>query len=138
MIIPILAVKDIDSSVAFYVEKLGFELDYVLKGAGGKDAFASVSLHGASLALELKPAVEPRSSVQFMVYVADGENIDDYYTSVVERGTPISEEIEDAFWGDRIFTVHDPDGYMITLCKTVRQVPDEEMEAGLRGEAQPV
>jgi catechol 2,3-dioxygenase-like lactoylglutathione lyase family enzyme len=39
MILPILTVQDVDASVDFYVNKLGFTKDMVMAGPDGKNNF---------------------------------------------------------------------------------------------------
>ena len=44
MIIPVLSVADVDASVKFYTEKLGFTQEFAFPGPDGKNTFASVKL----------------------------------------------------------------------------------------------
>lgn len=137
MVWPILAVRDFDASVAFY-QKLGFKADLSLPGKDGRNAFGGISFGKASLGLSRVDDLEHRGNgVSFMVYIPDELDLDEYYAQVKAQGIFIAEEIQTQYWGDRTFTVHDPDGYSISLCKTVKQVPMEEIEAVMRGEKQP-
>ena len=67
-----------------------------------------------------------------MIYIPDELNIDTYYNEVKARGVAIKDELADSYWGDRTFSVKDPDGYWLTIATTVKQVPVTEMEAHLR------
>lgn len=117
---PILFVSSIEQSVDFYQEKLGFVLGFAITGDGGRMLHASI-VHGAvTLMLAYAdPAVERRlgGGAELYVYVDD---VDGYYERVLTAGTVLSRDIEDQFWGDRTFTVTDPDGYVITFAQTVR------------------
>ncbi len=135
MIMPILAVRDVEASAAFYTQKLGFNQDTLMAGPDGKPAFAIVSLGQAMIGLGADPALPARGAgVELMVYVPDGADLDALYAEAQARGVTVAAPIQDQYWGDRTFSVHDPDGFHITLSKTVRQVPMEEMAAIMRGE----
>lgn len=134
MIMPILAVRDVEASAAFYTQKLGFNQDILMAGPDGQPAFAIVSLGQAMVGLSADPALPARGAgVELMVYVPNGADLDGLYADVQARGVPVAAPIQDQYWGDRTVSVHDPDGFHITLSKAVRQVPMEEMAAIMRG-----
>lgn len=137
MIAPILAVKDVDASVEFYTQKLGFDHDFSMQGPDGKNTFAFVNMgqRKINIGLSLDPPLEYRGrGVVLMLYVPDETDLDQYYADVQKRGVAIAEPIKDEYWGDRVFTVHDPDGFVLSFCKTVKQVPAEEIAAAMRGD----
>ncbi len=127
MIMPILSVKDVRSSVDFYVGKLGFEKDVMFDGPEGHPVFAIVRLGQAVLGLSNAEIDETGAHVQFMVYIPEDANIDHLYSKVQQQGVVINQEIKDGYWGDRTFSVLDPDGYLISMAKTVQQVPNENI-----------
>lgn len=130
MIMPILAVKDVDASVAFYRDVLGFNHDFSLPGPDNRASFAGVSLGKAAFGISLEPeAAKGGEGVVFMVYVADDQDLDAYYAEVQGRGAQIDQPIKDEYWGDRVFSLRDPTGYMLNICKTVRQMTMEEIAA---------
>jgi hypothetical protein len=47
---------------------------------------------------------------------------DAYYA---ERASGHRALIKDEYWGDRVFSLRDPTGYMLTMCKTVKQMSME-------------
>jgi uncharacterized glyoxalase superfamily protein PhnB len=136
MIMPILAVKDVDSTVVFFQDKLGFRHDMSMAGSEGKNVFAIVGLGAAVFGLGSDDSLAEKmpwgSGVQFMIYLPEGQSIDSYYADIKAKGIKIDDELADTYWGDRAFTIHDPDGYMLTFAVTVKQVPIEEMEAHIR------
>lgn len=135
MIMPILAVRDIDASVVFYTEKLGFTSSVKMEGPDGNPVFAIVELGKASFGLGIDETIpEPGATVQFMVYVPDETNIDEYYQTVQSRSVAIKEPLEDAIWGDRVFSITDPDGYWLSFAKTVATPSLEEIQAYMKGE----
>jgi uncharacterized glyoxalase superfamily protein PhnB len=136
MIMPILAVKDVDASVAFFKDQLGFRHDMSMAGPEGKNVFAIVGLGAAVFGVGWDDRVNYEQvlghGVQFMIYLPDGQSIDSFYADVKAKGVRIDDELTDTYWGDRAFTIHDPNGYMLTFAVTVKQVPIDEMEATLR------
>ena len=140
MIMPILTVNDVDASVAFFTGKLGFRHDMSMAGPHGGNIFAIVGLGAAVLGVGLDEAVRKDQpfapGVQFMVYLPEEENIDRYYAGVKAKGVKIDDELADTYWGDRAFSIHDPNGYLLTFAVTIQEVPVEEMEAAMRGREQ--
>ena len=134
MILPILSVKDVDVSVAFYTGKLGFTHSFSVPGPDGRNSFAFVTLgETITVGLSLEAALEHRGQgVDLMVYPPDGIDLDQFYAVAHSKGVALAEEIGDRYWGDRTFTLHDPDGYRITFARTVKQVPMDEIESLMR------
>jgi uncharacterized glyoxalase superfamily protein PhnB len=117
---PILFVSSIEQSVDFYQEKLGFDLGFAMTGDGGKMLHASVVNGAVKLMLGYaEPSAERRLGGGAELYIYAGD-VDEYYERVRSAGTVLTSEIEDQFWGDRTFTVTDPDGYVLTFAQTVR------------------
>lgn len=46
---------------------------------------------------------------------------------VQRAGVTIIQTIRDQFWGDRRFVIQDPDGYRLSIAKTLRAVSHSEM-----------
>ena len=135
MIMPVLTVNDVDESVAYYKDKLGFTHDMTM-APEGKSIFAIVRLSDqAVIGLGTDPAAPKppfAPGVQFMIYMPEGQNIDTYYADLQAKGIQIDEPLTDTYWGDRAFSIHDPNGYWLTFCVPVKQVPIEQMEAHIR------
>lgn len=133
MIMPILGVKSVNASVDFYTSKLGFEKQVAFDGEDGNLAFAIVisGENHIGLSLDENPA---GASLQFMVYVTADSDIDQYYADVQARGATISEEIKTEYWGDRVFSLRDLDGYLLTFSKTVEETDMEKVSAIMKGE----
>lgn len=128
MILPFLAVKDVDESVRFYTEKLGFALDVTIPGPDGHNIMAFVRKDDNAIGISRDPQLENRGNgVALMLYVSDETDLDAYYEDVKQRGTVIESALKTEYWGDRLFAVKDPDGYHLSLCKTIRQVPIDEI-----------
>ena len=142
MISPILSVKDIDASVKFYTEKLGFEHSFSLPDDNGVNSFAFVNI-GKSIHIGFNRDAENAgkgNGVDFMIYVDDDTDIDAFYAEIKGRDVMVLEEIADRYWGDRTFALHDPDQYRLTFAKTTKQFSLEEIkeiEAEMRGDKSP-
>lgn len=138
MIVPILSVKDVDATLAFYTEKLGFKTDMVLAGPDGANVFAGTSLGNSTFMISRQREGDMNSNlgngVVFMVYLPQDGDIDALYADVQRKGVPIVEELKTEYWGDRVFSVKDPDGYFLTMSKTVEQTDMERVEKVMRGE----
>lgn len=131
MIMPVLNVQNVDASIAFYVEKLGFEKSMSLDGPDGKTAWAMVNLGDSMFGLSRADSAIGGEGVMFMVYIPEKADIDEYYEEVQGKGAVLEGEIKTEYWGDRTFTLKDPDGYMLSLCKTVQQVDVAEIWAAM-------
>ncbi|HEY2327375.1 MAG TPA: VOC family protein [Gaiellaceae bacterium] len=113
---PVLLVSDLERSVAFYRDLLGF--DCVLHGE--PPDFAVAKRDDAVFLLALAPAgakLVPHWHVvekMWNAYVRL-DDADAYYTEVQERGCPIDYSISNKPHGFREFGVTDPDGYDIAF-----------------------
>lgn len=109
-VMPIVSVDSVDETREFYVEKLGFDHLMAVVGADGQLDFCTLLREGGRLMFTRagEPSTGVRSS-QFYVQVSDVEG---YYHEVVGRGiTPT--DLEDMWWGDRVFIVVDNNGYRL-------------------------
>ena len=139
---PILSVPDIDLAVQFYCEKLGFQLLFSLPDKSGATFIASVDLHGASIMLSLQGTLDIQDDLRqrirgdmiILIALPDAVDIDSFFADVLASGVTIREAVADKFWGNREFTIVDPNGYCITFAITNRDVSvraAEEFAAGL-------
>ena len=132
---PVLTVSDVDASMAFYRNVLGFPDGNVLRTPGGHAVHAMVQ--NGSAMIHFGPAEGASGSPErrgsgVIFYVELGDDyVDRYYESVVRNGANVVEPIETKPWGDRTFIVADPDGYQLMFAKPVRSVSMEEMQAAL-------
>jgi PhnB protein len=132
---PVLDVRDVDASIAYYRDVLGFSEADALRAPDGKP------VHGMArqgpVMFQFTPAngshtsSKPGAGVTFYVQVG-GSDIDAYYARVKASGAQVVDEIQTQFWGDRTFTVADPDGYRVMFAKQVQNVSIEEMQKALQ------
>jgi predicted enzyme related to lactoylglutathione lyase len=113
---PVLLVADIERSVSYYRDQLGFECEV----HGDPPDFASARRDGATLLLAR--CREPERIVpnwrivhnMWNVYIRV-DDADAIYAEVQERGAGIDYTIYDAPHGFREFGVQDPDGHDIAF-----------------------
>lgn len=109
-----LPVRDIDESIAFYTEKLGFTLLRKYTTSGNLSAY--VNLNDILLEFSLSqntPSVDGRSELRIGLIVDD---LDATLANLTAKGVVIGREPWQAatFWG-RQCQIMDPSGYRISL-----------------------
>lgn len=145
MMIPVLYVQDVQRSLDFYQQALGFGSLGSLPGPDGKPSFADVYL-GESVkfwvtttptaGLEAPSLDLQGKGVEFHINLTPGQDdIDALYAKATGAGAQAILPIMDAWWGERRFAVLDPDGYYISFNVQNRDVSVEEMEAISTGAA---
>ena len=121
-LIPTLAVDDVDASLAFYTDVLGFTTGYTLPGPDGTTLHASVDRGEAHIMFgKFDPARDGEGTrgagVTLYFTVGDDEDIDAYFERVRAAGAAVVQGPTDQFWGHRDWTVADPDGFLLTISK---------------------
>jgi uncharacterized glyoxalase superfamily protein PhnB len=128
-------------SLDFYTKTLGFQTTDKLTRRDGR--IAHVSLGFDSPLLMLSPVEYIRTlrtkeelannklgvGVEFYIDMKGSKKLDDFFTEVKAKGITVINEPKTEFWGDRIFTVIDPDGYALTFAEHVNDVTSEEWTA---------
>ncbi len=125
---PTLTVQNVETSLAFYSERLGFRKDMVEKDDTGTTFLGSVEVGETVIMFESPPAearMEPnhgqRSGVTLTICLSATEDLDALYGRLRAEGVNICAPIGDRPWGNRDFTVQDPDGYRVVLASKRRQ-----------------
>src|SRR5215213_9907114 len=94
-IIPTLAVADIDASVRFYTEVLGFDVGFTLPGEDGKLIHGSVQSGDSYLMFGRVDTSNPHDQAPFVrgvvIYATadDGEDIDAFFQRVKASGATV-------------------------------------------------
>jgi catechol 2,3-dioxygenase-like lactoylglutathione lyase family enzyme len=116
---PFFIVKDLQASLAFYIERLGFELDF--QGPEGDVYYAGVRRDGIGIMLKtILPDVLPCPNHtrhewarwDAYVYTLDPDTLFDEFR---QRGVPFVKElsfIDEGLWG---FEIADADGYVLAF-----------------------
>jgi len=105
-------VRDVERSVAFYTERLGFavlrqEPDFAVVALGESHVLLAAEAHTSRGWLEAGPR-GLGLNVRIMV-----DDVDAVYRRAKNAGVPIVQEIADRFYGLRDFILADPDGFML-------------------------
>jgi catechol 2,3-dioxygenase-like lactoylglutathione lyase family enzyme len=118
-IAPFFIVASINTSVSFYVDKLGFEVEYL--GPAEGSFFAIVGRDNISIFLkEISAAVLPMPNhtrhrwARWDAYIYTPDP-DELFRELVARSAPIDEPLQDTDDGQRGFAVRDADGYVLFL-----------------------
>ena len=136
-IIPALHVADIDASIRFYTDVLGFTVAFTVPGANGKLAHASLQRGDALLMFGGRDLVAPEDrahlgkGVVLYTTVGDDEDVDALYEHAKAAGATIVQEPTDQYWGHRDWGIADPDGYRLTVSKEIRAVSRDEMREAM-------
>lgn len=132
-ITPTLKVADMEETVRFYTEVLGFEPLFTLPGPDGSLIHASLRRGDADLMFGPVCDTQPHDlgprgrGVGLYATVGDDEDIDAFYAQVKAAGAAVVQEPTDQFWGMRDWAIEDPDGYVLFLSKPTRDVTPEQM-----------
>ncbi len=127
-LIPELYVRDLDRSLNFYCELLGFQVQYERPD----ERFAYVAREGAELMLEepvgrvwlSAPLVYPFGvGANFQIQVSDAEHL---HTGCLQNGIVVLCALEvkrykrgETFINVRQFVIQDPDGYLLRFSESV-------------------
>ena len=120
---PLIYVSDLGKSVDFYSGIPGFKLGEPYPSKENPSyvpVFIGDSKLMLCLARESNRKFYPKglggSGLQFFIWV---ENVDAVY-DIVENRMKIVDAIETKSWGDREFTIKDPDGYFLSFYSPVK------------------
>jgi catechol 2,3-dioxygenase-like lactoylglutathione lyase family enzyme len=109
---PQFLVANLDESLAFYEQRLGFSRDFI-----HEDFYASVSRDGATIHLKCAPKLEAdrahRLAGEHLDAFLSVSGVTELHEELVARGAPITRPLERRPWGTRDFYVVDPDGYIL-------------------------
>lgn len=114
---PGFTVNDIQKSLAYYRDVLGFyvkerwEQDGVLRGAE-LAAGSSTFYIGQD---DWKKGKDRVKGVGFRIYCTTAQDVDALAAAIKARGGALLEEPTRREWGSRDFAVEDPDGFKITI-----------------------
>jgi len=115
-IVPILFVRDVSASAAFFEEKLGFEIDFLY---GTPPFYGSVSRDKVRLHLRFvhqpnfaELAAREASLILATVEVSDVQGL---FEEFRERGVEVAQTPTKQPWGGTDFHVRDPDGNAISF-----------------------
>ena len=125
MLWPMLTVEDVDATLAFYRDQLGFEQDLCLKDGRGT-FMGSVEVGDTVIMFErpdgTKPPIPNRGRVAdigLTVLFPASFDLDAFYHELRGKRVEVCRDIGDRPYGNRDFGVLDPDGYYLVFAKPV-------------------
>ena len=115
-----LTVKDLQKSVTWYVDLMGFTVDRKIERNGTLRGVA-VSAGDVRIILNQDDGAKGWERVKgegFSLQISTTQNADDIARQIKERGGSLEMEPKDMPWGARIFRMRDPDGFRWTISAT--------------------
>ena len=119
-VVPVLRITDCDRSRRFYVDALGFEIDWVWRHEPGLPVFMQISRAGLSLYLSDHRGDAAGPCTAFL-YVSD---IDDWHRGALEAGLEVEGAPADRPWGNREMSLRDPDGNTLVVATVIASEGD--------------
>lgn len=116
--IPTLVVRTAEAAISFYERAFGFVVDFTMPGPTGAIAYAQLRHAGGLLHLSpegaygtaTKAPVTSRAECPVTIYVYCAD-VDALVARARTAGASILSEPADMFWGDRMASLADPEGY---------------------------
>ncbi len=111
-IAPQFLVDDLDRAIAYYRDRLGFELDFEYQSSYAsvrRDWFAIHLKHAPTLAAERE---HRKRNEHLDAYIAVS-GIEDLFRELQMRGAHVIRPLEERPWACRDFYVEDPEGYIL-------------------------
>jgi uncharacterized glyoxalase superfamily protein PhnB len=112
-----LTVADLQRSVGWYCDVLGFDVDRKYERDGVLQA-VSLQAGGVRLLLTQDDGAKGADRVKgagFSMQITTGQDIDELATRIRAAGGAFITEPTDTPWGVRIFRLRDPDGFLFTI-----------------------
>jgi uncharacterized glyoxalase superfamily protein PhnB len=114
---PSFTVDDVEKSLAFYRDVMGFEVGERWEENG---KVLGVELKAGPVMFMIgqddwKKGRDRQKGVGFRLYCQTDQDVDKLAAGIKSRGGRLVQEPKDEEWGGRAFTVDDPDGFRITI-----------------------
>ena len=116
-VMPTLTVDDLDGSIAFYRDVLGFVVVDEIESEGNRVG-AMVRAGAVDLLLgqdDWGQGRDRNKGVAFRLYCTTIQDLDELAAEIRPRGGTLATEPTDQPWGARDFSVVDPDGFKISI-----------------------
>jgi|SRR5215471_977884 len=114
---PSFTVNDLQRSLAFYKDVLGFAVDERWERDG---KLLGLSLQAGEVTFMIaqddwQKGRDRRKGEGFRLYCSTKQNVDALAAGIKKRGGKLDSEPTDQPWGSRDFSLTDPDGFKITI-----------------------
>ena len=114
-----LTVKDLQQSVTWYVDVVGFKVDRRIE-RDGKLRGVAVSAGEVRIILNQDDGAKGWDRIKgqgFSLQITTAQSVDDIARQINERGGSLEMEPKDMPWGARVLRVRDPDGFRWTISR---------------------
>ena len=123
---PTLTVRDVEATLAFYSERLGFKQDLAEKDDDGTTFLGSVEVGETVIMFEsagpdvhLQPDHGLTSGVMLTVCLPTTDELEVLYRRLQASDVNVCGPIGERPWGNRDFMIQDPDGYRLVIAAPI-------------------
>ena len=112
-----LTVKDLQKSLAWYRDVVGFTVDREYE-RGGKVRAVALKAGDVRILIGQDDGAKGLDRVKgegFSLQITTAQNVDDIAKRIKEFGGTLESEPTDMPWGPRVFRLRDPDGFKLTI-----------------------
>jgi PhnB protein len=133
----ILTVTDVKAAADFYQKAFGFAKRGIMNGPDGKAMHAELTLRGTTLMLGPEMAQMGARSAKTVGASPTGlylltDSADKTVAKAVKLGAASKGPVMDMFWGDRVGTVVDPEGYTWMVATHIAEYTPKEMQQKMK------
>ena len=118
---PSFTVNDLDKSLAWYRDVLGFGVEELWKDDKGKVMGVSLKAGDVSFMIgqdDFKKGRDRKKGEGFRIYCETQKNVDDLAKQIEAKGGRLDHRPTDQAWGVRDISLTDPDGFKITIARS--------------------
>jgi uncharacterized glyoxalase superfamily protein PhnB len=117
---PSFTVTDLQRSIAFYRDVLGFVVGDEWRGDNG--VLNGCEMHAGSVVFVLTQddfakGRDRKKGIGTRLHVSTAQDIDRLAAEIKTRGGALDQEPTDMPWGERVFMLTDPDGFKLTIAQ---------------------
>ncbi len=114
---PMLAVTDLQRTIAFYRDKLGFRCTATFGEPGGPPVWCMLERDGQEIMFNAPPREEvvrdvPRKSKDYQIFYSNVDDVAAMHRELKAKGLPVT-ELRVTVYGMKEFEVRDPDDYWL-------------------------
>ena len=120
---PSFTVNDLDKSLSWYRDVLGFGVEETWKNDDGKIVGVSLKAGDVSFMIgqdDWQKGRDRRKGEGFRIYCETKKDVDDLAKRIETKGGRLDSGPTDQPWGVRDISLTDPDGFKITIAKLKR------------------